>query len=111
MEKFFNEVEERLARKEDQMKQRRKHSTTAAKKAKAPRNVTRKTGRAQTEREKDENKCQGCYNRYDEDSPERQEAWVGCEACWPGFITTAGAYQDCQTKTNLGYVPPVAKCN
>ena len=74
------EVEERLARKEDQMKQRRKQcSTTAAKKAKAPKNVTRKTGTAQTEREKDENKCQGCYNRYDEDNPERQKAWVGCE--------------------------------
>ena len=63
----------------------RKRQTKAAKvqrnKGKQP--TRRQTSkRVVTEEERDENKCQGCGGKFEEDSDDRQEDWVGCELCW-----------------------------
>ena len=34
------------------------------------------------QKEEDENVCQGCKKRYEEDSEEAKEWWLGCNTCW-----------------------------
>ena len=62
---------------------------------------------ARTDEEKDEDTCQGCHRKYQEDSLERQETWVGCEVCWRWYTTMNVGL--CQKRTTLGPVPDVAR--
>ena len=76
----------------------RKRQTKAAKvqrnKGKQP--TRRQTSkRVVTEEERDENKCQGCGGKFEEDSDDRQEDWVGCELCWRWY------HYDCACRPDL----------
>ena len=79
-----DEVEHRL-RAQHEQKQKAKPKKTE------PVRARRKTvARTCTVEEKDEDTCQGCQRKYQEDSLERQETWVGCEVCWRWYHYECG---------------------
>ena len=80
-----DEVEHRL-RAQHEQKQKAKPKKTEGKE---PVRARRKTV-ARTDEEKDEDTCQGCHRKYQEDSLERQETWVGCEVCWRWYHYECG---------------------
>ena len=80
-----NEVEHRLrAQHEQKQKAKPKEKNLSAR---------RKTV-ARTDEEKDEDTCQECHRKYQEDSLERQETWVGCEVCWRWYHYESGDLTD-----------------
>ena len=46
------------------------------------------------EEQSGEDICQGCSKNYDDDVPEEQAGWLGCDTCWCWWHYSCAGYDE-----------------